>query len=98
MPRLFVVINTRGPTWDDSVPMEKQPEWIAHAAFMDDLEAEGFVRLGGPLEGTPDVVLVLEAEDRAEIERRLAPDPWVQNGFLVMKECRPWQIRLGSLG
>ena len=64
MRRPFVVINTRGPTWDDSRPLEQQPEWIAHAAFMDDLEAEGFVLVGGPLEGTRDVVLVLEAEDR----------------------------------
>jgi hypothetical protein len=33
----------------------------------------------------------------SEIIRRLSTDPWTHNGLLVLKECQPWQIRLGSL-
>jgi hypothetical protein len=97
MPRPFVVIETRGPAWDDSRSMDDQKDWPAHAALMDSWVAERFVRLGGPLEGTRDVVLVVQAEDGSEIMGRLAVDPWIRNGLLVVKEFRPWRIRLGSL-
>jgi len=96
-PRPFVVLETRGSGWDDSRPMDDQTDWPAHAAFMDSLAAEGFVALGGPLEGTRDVLLVFQAEDCSEIVQRLSADPWIRNGLLSVKECWPWRIRLGSL-
>lgn len=49
MKPLFAVIRTRGPAWDSSRPLEGQPEWPAHAAFMNALKADEFVVLGGPL-------------------------------------------------
>ena len=97
MQRPFVVIRTRTAAWDDSQPLEAQKGWAAHAAFMDSLAAEGFVVLAGPLEETRDVVLVIQAVDCAEIVDRLAADPWTQDGLLIVKECRPWHLRLGSL-
>ena len=92
-----MVLNTRGPAWDDSRPMEAQPDWAGHAAFMNALEAERFVLLGGPLEGTRDVVLIVQGEDAEAVAARLAPDPWMREGLLVTLQIRPWQIRLGSL-
>ena len=77
--------------------MEEQREWTAHAAFMDGLVEDGFIVFGGPLEGSSDVLLILRAADDAEIARRLASDPWRQNGLLIAKQCWPWRIRLGSL-
>ena len=98
MQRPFVVLRTRGSGWDESRSMEEQTDWAAHAAFMDSLVAEGFVALGGPLEGTRDALLVIQAEDSSEIMRRLSADPWARNGVLIAKECWPWRVRLGSLG
>lgn len=66
-------------------------------AFMDSLVAEGFVARGGPLEGTRDALLVIQAEDSSEIVQRLSADPWTRNGLLILKECWPWRIRR-SLG
>src|SRR5262245_57837497 len=97
MQRPFVVMRARGSAWDDSKPMEDQKDWPAHAAFMDSLTSEGFILLGGPLEGTPAALLIFQAQDRSEIEARLAEDPWTRNGLLITKECWPWRIRLGSL-
>jgi uncharacterized protein YciI len=77
--------------------MEEQADWPAHAAFMDALVDEGFVVLGGPLEGTRDALLVIQAEDCDEIMQRLSADPWAVNDILVAKDCWPWRIRLGSL-
>jgi hypothetical protein len=64
---------------------------------MNALDADGFVAIGGPLEGTNDTLLVIEAEDAAEIMRRLSTDPWTKSGLLTVKACWPWQIRLGAL-
>lgn len=98
MRKSFVVLRTRGSDWDDSKSMDEQAEWAAHASFMDALVAEGFVALGGPLEGTRDALLVIQAESSSEIEQRLSADPWTRTGLLITKECWPWRIRLGSLG
>jgi len=97
MKSLFAVIRARGPAWDPSRPLEGQPEWPAHAAFMNGLKAEGFVVLGGPLEGTSEVLLIVRAENDAEIRSRLAADPWSGNDLLRVVRTAPWTLRLGSL-
>ena len=97
MRQPHIVIRTHGPGWDDSRPMENQADWPTHATFMNSLAAERFVLLGGPLEGTRDVVLVMLAEDCSEIMDRLAADPWTQEELLTVKECQLWSIHLGSL-
>ena len=96
--KLFAVLNARGPTWDHAKPMEQHDGWRAHADFMNALVAEGFIVLGGPLEGTRDVLLIVHAEHEAEVTARLAPDVWMLNGFLQRRWIAPWTLRLGSLG
>jgi len=96
--RLFAVLNSRGPNWNDDKPMEEQVDWRAHADFMNGLLAEGFVLLGGPLVGTRDVLLIVQAGDEAEIEARLAEDVWVVKGLLSRHRINPWWLRLGTLG
>ena len=49
---LFATIRTRGPAWQSALPLERQAGWDAHASFMNALAREGFVVIGGPLEGT----------------------------------------------
>jgi uncharacterized protein YciI len=96
--RVFVVMNTRGPNWNDDKPMEEQGDWRPHADFMNGLLAEGFVLLGGPLMGTRDVLLIVRAKDEAEIEARLAEDVWVVKGLLSRRQINPRWLRLGTLG
>jgi len=98
MTRLFAVTNTRSAAWNNSRPMEEQEDWAAHAAFMDALQAEGFVVIGGPLEGTPDALLIIRANDAEEISSRLSQDPWRRKGLLATTRIIPWTLRLGSLG
>jgi len=95
---LFAVIRSLGAVWNDSLPLEAQAEWRAHADFMDALHAEGFVVLGGPLAGTRDVLLIMRAESPDEIAARLEPDPWSSMDMLRISRIAPWQLRLGALG
>lgn len=59
-------------------------------------QREGFVLLGGPLEGTPDVLLVVRASTPEEIVARLEADPWTGMDLLRVTRISPWTIRLGS--
>ena len=97
MSQLFVVLRTRGPRWNYTRTVEEQDLWQTHAAFMNGLVHEGFVLLGGPLEGTPDVMLLIRASHVEHIMNRLADDPWSRNGLLRIARVYPWNLRLGSL-
>ena len=94
---LFATIRTRGPAWQSALPLERQAGWDAHASFMNALAREGFVVIGGPLEGTDDVLLIIRAGSPDEVRARLDPDPWTRNGLLRIKQISPWTLRLGSL-
>jgi len=93
---LFAVFHARGPAWDASRTLEQQAGWDAHAAFMDALAADGFIAVGGPLEGSGEAMLIVRAGDPDEAVRRLAPDPWKTSGHLVVRACWHWDVRLGT--
>jgi uncharacterized protein YciI len=95
--QLFVVLRTRGPAWEASRHLEGQADWTAHASFMNALAKEGTVILGGPLEGTADVLLIMRAETPDEVRSRLAEDPWARNDLLRVTRVAAWTLRLGSL-
>jgi uncharacterized protein YciI len=95
--QLFAVIRTRGPRWDAGRRMEDQDEWRAHATFMNGLAKDGVVVLVGPLEGTPDVLLIARAGTSDEIVAFLAEDPWSRLDLLRVTRIDPWTLRIGSL-
>ena len=87
----------RGPNFDAAQPLERQADWRAHADFMNGLAADGFVALGGPLDGTDEVLLIVRAADEAAVRRRLGEDCWAQQGLLRIARVVPWNLRLGTL-
>ena len=97
MQHLFVVIRRYGPPYARDLPLEEQQDWEAHRTFMNALEAAGLVRLGGPLEEREDVLLIFRAENRTEIERRLADDPWTKSGILSTERISRWEMRIGKV-
>jgi uncharacterized protein YciI len=97
MKRLFAVIRSHGAAWRASRSMEDQEDWEAHVSFMNALEKEGFVLLGGPFEGTNEVLLVIRASTADEIVERLSADPWSSRDILRVSRITPWTLRLGSL-
>lgn len=96
---VFVVVNEQGPAWIEGRPMREQPGWSEHAEFMDALEAERFVVLGGPLRGGARhrALLVVQGADEPSVRRRLATDPWLRSGTLRLLSLEPWEVRLGKL-
>jgi uncharacterized protein YciI len=97
MPHLFAVIRARGPAWAADRPLEEQQAWRAHADFMNALHRDRFIVVGGPLEGTPEVLHIVRASAPDEIAARLAADPWERMDLLRTIRILPWTLRLGSL-
>jgi uncharacterized protein YciI len=93
MPMFHVVLHRSGPRWDPSLPLERQSDWPAHAAFMDALVDAGFIVLGGPLADEFRVVHAVEAESEDEVRATLARDPWSET-HLRIAGIEPWTIRL----
>jgi len=93
----FAVTRVPGPAWEN-LPMRSQKGWDAHARFMDDLAARGFIVLGGPLTDSEqvEVLLVIAAEDEAQLWATLQQDPWEPTGILKTIRIRPWTILLDS--
>src|SRR5215831_8728879 len=97
MLRVFAVLRSRGPAFEDGKPLEQQALWAEHAAFMDALFDERFAALVGPLEGTRDALLIIRAASTTEVAERLTRDPWTSSGHLLTNQISPWQLRLGAL-
>lgn len=94
---LFIVIRRYGPPYDRQRALEAQSEWEAHRLFMRAVEAEGVVRLAGPLEGGTEALLVVRAESKEEVVRRLEADPWTRSGMLITASIQRWNLRLGAV-
>jgi uncharacterized protein YciI len=92
---LFAVVREAGPGWVAG-GIQEQSAVDEHAAFMDALVRAGFVLFAGPLAGSEQgrlrVLLILDAEDEAEIDRRLADDPWLRSQRLLTTSVESWKI------
>jgi uncharacterized protein YciI len=97
MSRWFAVLRRRGLNWDHAAPLRHQRLWDEHATFTDWLEAEGLLRLAGPLEGSDEVLMIFCGESAEAIEARLAQDPWTPTDMLHTAWIRPWNLLVGAL-
>ncbi len=97
-PVLFAVRLEHGGPWDWSRELREQEGWDEHARFMDSLVDDGFILLGGPLEGDRDVLHVVDAPSEEAVRERLAQDNWDRNGMLRITSIEAWTVLLDGLG
>ncbi len=90
----FALTLMHGPGWDDSRAIRAQDAWDQHAAFMDELLADGFIVVGGPLGDGSRTLHCVQARDEAEVRSRLAEDPWAAAGLLVVGALERWALWL----
>jgi len=74
--------------------MREQDGWDEHARFMEALVEDGFILLGGPLEGDVDVLHVVEAPSKDAVHQRLGADNWTQDGKLETVSVEAWTVLL----
>jgi uncharacterized protein len=92
MKNTFVTISSPGPNRDLSNGTREQPLWDEHAAFIDQLVADGFVLMGGPLVDENGAMLIVNADDENEVREKLKNDPWMKHGVLKLESVKRWQI------
>ena len=95
---IFAVTLERGGPWDWSRGLREQQGFEQHGRFMDALVDDGFVLLGGPLEGEREILHIIEAASASEVRERLAADPWHANGMLTVTSIRSWTVLLDGFG
>jgi uncharacterized protein YciI len=95
----FAVTRVAGSGWSDG-GITEQPGLSDHAAFMNTLADEGFVLFAGPLAGTEHgrlrALSIIDAEGEAEIQHRLADDPWTRSQKLEITSIESWNIFVGA--
>jgi hypothetical protein len=92
---LFAVVREGGPRWDHTTPPHEQDAWDEHLAFMGGLVDDGFVVLGGWLADAPRTLLVVDAQDEADVHRRFEDDPYTALELLAITSVEPWEVLLG---
>jgi uncharacterized protein YciI len=92
--QLWAVRRRRGGPWDWSRDLRQQDGFDEHAQIMDRMVEDGFILLGGPLEGELEVLHVVDAPSEEAIHARLAEDNWTQNGMLETVSVERWTIFL----
>ena len=92
MKNTFVVISSAGRNRDLSKGTREQPLWDEHAAFIDELVANGVIFMGGPLVDEGGSLLMFKAKDENEVRKTMKDDPWIQHGILKLESVKRWQI------
>ena len=64
---------------------------------MDSLVDDGFILLGGPLEGDRDVLHIVDAPSEQTVRARFAEDNWHENGMLRVKSIEEWTVLLDGV-
>jgi uncharacterized protein YciI len=90
----WLVRRRRGGPWDFSRDLREQDGFAEHAEIMDRWVDEGFILLGGPLEGDVDVLHIVEAPSKEAVHARLAEDNWTQDGKLETVSVEAWNVLL----
>jgi uncharacterized protein YciI len=92
----LIVRFRAGPTWS-SGSVREQPDWDAHAEFVDALVERGTFVMGGPFSDNSGSMSLLEGVDADEARRILEDDPFMKNGVFVLEEIREWDVFVDEL-
>lgn len=91
MSKTFVVLSAAGPHRDLTKVSREQAYWGEHARFIDGI-TEGFILMGGPFEDEGGAMLIVRAENEADVREKLIPDPWLSHGILQLQSVHRWDI------
>jgi uncharacterized protein len=98
MARQRVVIRfSAGPAWARGESVREQPEWDAHAEYIDDLIEKGTMVMGGPFSDNLGSMSLWEGVDAEEARRIIAEDPFIKNGVFMLEEVRDWTVFVDEL-
>lgn len=96
MTTYYVTLRRPGALWNSDKTTREQPFWDEHARFMDLLFEAGVVILGGPfVDGTGSMVIVT-ADNVAQVYEMFRTDPWTEHDVLGVDDVKEWTIFLDA--
>ena len=96
MTTYYVTPRRPGALWNSDKTTREQPFWDEHARFMDLLFEAGVVILGGPfVDGTGSMVIVT-ADNVAQVYEMFRTDPWTEHDVLTVADVKEWTIFLDA--
>jgi uncharacterized protein YciI/uncharacterized protein YndB with AHSA1/START domain len=91
-PRYQVLFHRPGITWQPGVPFREQPGVERHQGFMNQLQDDGLLVIGGPfLDEESGGMVILRAGSVDEALRLAHTDPSIEAGLLTVT-VRPWVV------
>lgn len=101
-PPVFMVEYDAGPSYLPGRPFSEQPGIAEHAAYMDQLQAEGILIFGGPFfdELDPPVMtgaaIYLDVSTETEARELVNRDPAITHGLLTVVDVKPFMAMIGG--
>ena len=93
-----IALRTRaGPTWKSGRP-EGQPDWEAHAEFIDALVDDGTIVMAGPFADSSGTLILLEGVTCDRVRELFADDPFVRNGVFELEDVRELVVYVDERG
>jgi uncharacterized protein YciI len=90
IPRVVLRVGP-GPAWTSGRP-EDQPDWDAHAEFIDDLIERGHFVMGGPWTDRLGSMSIWEGMSADEVREVMQDDPFMRNGVFTLEDCADWTV------
>jgi len=92
MQDVYLVTYTIGTDWVAGTPTKEQPGFRAHADYLNALDKNNRLVIGGPLADYSHVFLAIEASGADEVRAILRDDPWQQRDMLRIREVTQWVL------
>jgi uncharacterized protein YciI len=83
-----------GRLWEPDKPVREHPFWDEHARFMDALFEKGVIILGGPFADRSGALVIVAADNAAQVYEMYRNDPWTKHDVLVVAQVKEWTIFL----
>jgi uncharacterized protein YciI len=94
MRTYYAAVLRPGRLWNPDKPVREQPFWDGHAQYMDALFEKGAIILGGPFADRTGSLVIVAADNVAQVREMFRRDPWTEQDVLVVADVKEWTIFL----
>ncbi|MHA2031033.1 MAG: YciI family protein [Candidatus Kariarchaeaceae archaeon] len=95
MNQIFIVRLTPNQVKIQSNMEEKQKLGKGHHDYIESLVEQKVIQFGGPIEGKPGGMLIVNGSSKEAVEKIFGEDPLIKQEYLLAK-VNKWTIKHGS--
>jgi uncharacterized protein YciI len=92
MRNVYLVFFGTGSSWEPGIGSPEQAGFRAHADYLNEIDKQNRLVIGGPLEDYSNILLALEADSADQVRDALKADPWIVQGKLLIERIMQWTL------